>query len=341
MQSPFSNLTRRQFVSAACTLAFGGSRAIAQQADVPDQHAASEADDLMNFLTKTAGGMQFWADVWFFHDWRIQRNALTGHCRLLDGANHRRASGTYEFCRETIDAIRQRDQLPTMQGKAVIVLHGLFRMRAAMQPLCATLTKEGGFTCFNVGYPTTRGSVADHAASLDQVVGCLDGITEINFVAHSLGNLVIRHWLSEVVAGRRMLSAGQSLGRMVMLAPPNHQPQIATTLLKSELAGSVAGAAARQLATGWKELAPRLATPHVEFGILAGGKGDNHGFNPLLPGDDDAVITVESTRLAGARDFRVLPLLHSFVMHDAKAQELTLRFLQHGYFETDAARQPI
>ena len=39
----------------------------------------------MNLISKTGGGKQFWADVWFFHDWRIQRHALTGHYRLLDG----------------------------------------------------------------------------------------------------------------------------------------------------------------------------------------------------------------------------------------------------------------
>jgi hypothetical protein len=61
----------------------------------------------------------------------------------------------------------------------------------------------------------------------------------------------------------------------------------------------------------------------------------------LLPGDDDAVITVESTRLAGARDFRLLPLLHSFLMFDSRVKDLTLRFLTEGHFETDAKRQPV
>ena len=70
-------------------------------------------------------------------------------------------------------------------------------------------------------------------------------------------------------------------------------------------------------------------------------QGRRQGYNPLIPGDDDAVITVESTRLAGARDFRVLPVLHTFFMDDKRAQELTLRFLNHGHFESDEKRQPI
>jgi hypothetical protein len=174
-----------------------------------------------------------------------------------------------------------------------------------------------------------------------KLLAMIGGITEINFVGHSLGNLVIRHWLGDIAAGRRTVPQGQKLGRMVMLAPPNRHPQIATSLIRGELALSVAGAAARELATGWETLAPSLATPPFEFGILAGGTGNNRGFNPLLPGDNDAVITVESTRLPGARDFRLLPLLHSFIMFDSRVKEMALRFLTHGHFESDAARQPV
>lgn len=339
--SPRTALTRRQFTAAACALALGGSRAIAQQQVITDQEAKREIDILMDLFTKTAGGKQFWSDVSFFHKWRIQRNVLTGHHRLLDSADHRRASGTLEECRRALDDCRTREKLPPMLGRAVVVLHGLFRSRSAMQPLCNSLEKENAFSTFNIGYSTTRGSVAEHVASLDSVLRSLEGITEINFVGHSLGNLVVRSWLGDIVTGRRTIPAGQTLGRMVMLAPPNQHPQIAATLIRGELALSVAGAAARELATGWETLAPTLATPSFEFGILAGGKGDGRGFNPLLPGDDDAVVTVESTRLAGARDFRLLPLLHSFIMFDARAKEFTLRFLQHGHFESEATRQPV
>ncbi len=294
-----------------------------------------------NLLSKTAGGKQLWADQWFFHEWRIQRNVLTGHCRLLDGHDRRHAWGRFDVCRKELDAVRRRDNLPPMQGKAVIVMHGLFRSRSSMRQMCAKLAKGGHYKTFNMGYPTTRGSVGDHAKSLDSVVRSLEGMGEINFVAHSLGNLIVRHWLKDFVDQQQALSTGQTFGRMVMLAPPNHHPQIAAKLLASDLAGLLAGPAAKQLSTGWKTLEPRLATPPFEFGILAGGRGNDRGYNLLIPGDDDAVVTVESTRLAGARDFRRLPVLHSFIMDDGCVQELTRRFLTQGHFETDASRQPV
>jgi hypothetical protein len=223
----------------------------------------------------------------------------------------------------------------------VIVLHGLFRHRGTMAKLRTSLAAADGFSVYSVGYPTTRGGVFDHASSLDSAIQSLEGVSEINFVAHSLGNLVVRHWLHDLNEAGRTLPAGQRFGRMVMLTPPNHQPHLATKLVRGVVAEFIAGAAAKEMASGWKSLEPKLATPHFEFGILAGGRGDDRGFNPLIPGDDDAVVTVESTRLAGARDFRVLPVMHSTFMNDAKVQEYTVRFLNEGHFETGETRQPI
>jgi hypothetical protein len=334
-------LSRRKFTIAAASFTLGACGVRAQEPAVTVPEIPFDEEALMNLLTKTAGGRQFWSDVWFFHQWHIQRNVFTGHHRLLDGADHRYAHGSFDDCRQALDRIRERDKLRPMSGRAVVVLHGLFSARALMRSLCTSLEAGGDFSTFNIGYPTTRGSVAQHAAGLDDIIRCLDGITEINFVGHSLGNLVIRHWLGDIASGRLTLPTGKTLGRMVMLAPPNHHPQIATSLIRGELALSVAGAAARELATGWETLAPNLATPPCDFGILAGGTGNPRGFNPLLPGDNDAVITVESTRLPGARDFRLLPLLHSFIMFDSRTKQLTANFLKNGHFESNATRQPV
>jgi hypothetical protein len=333
-----SLFNRRTFGAVAIGFVATARRAIAQEAA---NVFAPEIETMQYFSSKTGGGKQFWADVAIFHDYRIQRHVITQHHRLLDGANLRLASGTLDVCRAKLDEIRKRDNLAPMQGRAVIVLHGLFRHRSTMEKLRTSLQAAGGFSVFCVGYPTTRGGVVDHAKSLDSAIRSLEGISEINFVAHSLGNLVVRHWLKDMADEGRTLPDGQKFGRMVMLTPPNHQPQLATTLVRGKVAEFVAGAAAQQMARGWETLSPKLATPHFDFGILAGGKGDGRGYNPLIPGDDDAVVTVESTRLAGARDFRVLPVLHSTFMNNAKVQEYTVRFLNEGHFETDETRQPV
>jgi hypothetical protein len=75
-----------------------------------------------------------------------------------------------------------------------------------------------------------------------------------------------------------------------------------------------------------------LVTPQCEFGIIAGGLGNDTGFNPLLPGDNDGVVTVASARLEGARDMMVVPSLHTALIINPKVFEYTLHFLEHGDF---------
>ena len=289
----------------------------------------------------TLGGKQFWADELFFHQWRIQSNVLTGHCRLLDGNNLRHASGTFPQCHAKLQQIRRDRKLPPMQGKAVIVLHGLFRSRSSMDGLCKYLQQRGGYAVFNVGYPSTRREVGGHTRALARIIENLDGVEEINFVAHSMGNIVIRHYLADQTNAATGRQPDGRIKRLVMLAPPNHGSLAAMALRENEILKAVTGEAIRQLGLDWAELEGELATPGFEFGIIAGGKGDRHGLNLLLPGDDDGTVTVASTRLAGARDFAVVPILHSFIMNDAKARQYTLRFLQRGYFISADARQPV
>jgi pimeloyl-ACP methyl ester carboxylesterase len=299
----------------------------------------------------TLGGRQFWADELFFHQWRIQRNVVDGHYRLLDEDDRRHASGTYNECRAVLEQIKRQRNLPRMSGKAVIVLHGLVRSRSSMEGLCRYLREQGGYQVFNVGYASTQDDIAEHARSLRRVVESLDGIEEINFVGHSMGNIVVRHYLGDlarqepwkrsaggVAADRKALLR---FHRFVMLAPPNQGALLASVFADNRLFKEIYGESGLQLGRDWTELEKRLATPAFEFAIIAGGKGNAKGYNPLLPGDNDATITVESAKLAGARDFAVLPVLHSFIMENDQVQQYVLRFLRHGYFVSPKQRSPI
>ena len=91
----------------------------------------------------------------------------------------------------------------------------------------------------------------------------------------------------------------------------------------------------------WDSIQDRLAIPSGEFGVLAGGKGNATGHNPLIHGDDDFVVSVDETRLVGASDFYVVPTVHAIVMDHAATRSATLRFLQHGYFVAADQKQPI
>ena len=126
-----------------------------------------------------------------------------------------------------------------------------------------------------------------------------------------------------------------------MLCPPNHGAVAAEKLGPVELSHLIGGPTFREIGQDWSKLEPTLATPPGEFGILAGGKGDNEGYNRLIPGDDDLVVSVNTTRLAGANDFRVVAAAHTFFMNNKMVQAYVQSYLQHGYFESEKTRQPV
>ena len=126
-----------------------------------------------------------------------------------------------------------------------------------------------------------------------------------------------------------------------MLGPPNHGARMAQVLGENKLFLSLAGKPGAGIGPGWPELEKHLATPDCEFGIIAGSRADEKPRNPLLQGGDDMVVAVPETKLPGASDFFVLPVVHTFMMDEPKVQQATLRFLQHGYFVSADERQPI
>jgi pimeloyl-ACP methyl ester carboxylesterase len=304
-----------------------------------------------NVPLPTFGGKQFWADELFFHQWRIQRYVLTKHCRLLDEKNVRWAWGTYEECNAALEKIKRDRKLPPMTGCAVVVLHGLGRTRASMESLCKFLREHGGYEVFNIEYPSTQYEIAEHAKALRHIVNHLDGIEEINFIGHSMGNIIVRHYLGDLDREdplRQPMAAAAAdrhakfrFRRFVMLAPPNQRSQLAATFADNLLFKQIAGDAGQQLGRDWPALEKHLATPSFQFGIIAGGTGNGRGYNPILKGDNDGVISVDTAKLDGARDFIVLPSIHAFVMDNAKSQQYALHFLQHGSFISERERHPL
>lgn len=293
----------------------------------------------VNFPSATLGGTQFWSDELVFHRWRIQVNAFTGHYRLLDGDDYRRAWGTFEQCKTKLAEIRREKELPPMKGTAVVTLHGLIRSRDVMDGIGQYLEEEGDMTWINVSYASTRRSIDDHAASLAQVIDNLEGIDKIHFVCHSLGNLVVRRYLGEAAQPQPKWKVDSRIKRFVMLGPPNNGAHLAEIFKDNKLFGMILGPSGKQIAT-WPEVEKRLGTGNCEFAIIAGTL-TGPLTNPLVAGDDDLIVGVEETKLAGARDFLGIPLTHGSLMHDPYVHKKTLSFLKNGYFIAADLRHPI
>lgn len=287
---------------------------------------------------KTFGGKQLWTDQLHFRQWRIQRHAITGHHRLLDPHNWRQAWGAFEHCKKELDKLVADRGMRAVTGDVIIVLHGLMRSRNSMARMAEFLRENSEATVYNFEYASTRFKVADHAASLARVVQALGEARQVSFVGHSLGNLVVRHYLhTRYEAEDAGADVGPAIGRLVMLGAPNLGTELAARFARNPVLIGLWGYSGNELAREWDQLQPRLATPRTEFGVIA---GETVG-NPFLSSEGDFVVKVEETRLVGAADFLVVRAVHSLLMNVPAVQAATLKFLSDGYFASKEERDPI
>ena len=311
--------------------------------DVQTDESDDKPKGYFNVKTKTFGGQQFWTDVRYVGGWRIQNNSETKHFRLIDSKNVRHAWGNRLHCDQVLDEAIKNGDAKYCQGPLVIILHGLIRSSKSMRPLSRYLQNEGGYTTLNFEYASTRKRVDEHAIALNSVIeGLGPDVTEINLVGHSLGNIVVRRYLADHTEPATGRQGDPRIKRAVMIGPPNQGSRMARLLKSSRLFQTFAGASGSQLSRSWDELKPTLTTPNFEFGIIAGGQeSDRDLSNFVLNGKDDFTVSVEETKLDGARDFLIRPLFHSTMMKDPEVLKATLNFLKDGYFVSEAARQPL
>ena len=288
---------------------------------------------------KTLGGQQFWTDVQIVDGWKIQRNEVYGQFRVIDTANVRQYSGELEKCKKLVDSKLAKGEIEPYSGEVVVILHGLMRSRRPLVPMAKHLEKSTSFTPILFEYGSSRKPVASHSAALKSVLeGLGPKVDRIHFVGHSLGNLVVRGMLHSLDKEHPL---HKKMGRMVMLGPPNQGSRMARLLKNSAMFSIVAGVSGAQLSTGWEKLEPELATPSFEFGIIAGGQNNSRFSNFMLKGPDDFTVSTEETKLVGASDFLVRPLVHSSMMKKTEVLKATESFLENGYFLSREKRNPI
>lgn len=280
----------------------------------------------------TLGGPAHWTDHVVQGDWRIQRHVLRGHFRLLDPCNISLAHGSFAECGRELQHRVRCGEVPRLPRHVVILLHGLCGTRALMRDLQYHLECCGGYTVLNFGYASTQGTIQEQASALDDVLRNLHGVEEVSFVGHSMGNIVVRNLL------HRYAMQGNPHGiifrRMVMVSPPNQGARLASTLGQGPIIQLVGGEVVDQFALdkGWPCLSRELATPEFEFGIIAGGRFNDHGYLPGIPGDDDGLLSIRTHYLDGASDFVQLGGLHQIMPKYRDVQHATLCFLKQGRF---------
>jgi triacylglycerol lipase len=213
-----------------------------------------------------------------------------------------------------------------MKDDCVVLLHGLARTARSMRPMQRAL-ERAGYQVLNVGYPSRQESVERLATiAFTEIARDLNGINpaKVHFVTHSMGGIVLRQYLA--------LHRLENLGRVVMLAPPNQGSELVDRLGQLRVFRAINGPAGLQLGTGAESLPRRLPTVDFDLGVITGTRFFNPVLWWLLPKPNDGKVAVASTQVKGMRDFRMLPVTHTFLMGNRRVIDLTLHFLKHGQF---------
>ncbi len=293
---------------------------------------ATRSDEFPILRPPTLGGAGHWSDYVLHGDWRIQKHANSNDYRLLDGLNRKVTVGSVHDCFLSLDEHRASGEAPPMPRHVVVVMHGLAGSRALMSGLERYLEREGGYTVLNFGYASTKGTIQEHTLALESVLRNLRGVEEISLVAHSMSNIMFRHLLFR--AQYQSVPLPVSIRRMVMISPPNHGSALADSLGQRAYVQFLLGASVDQFARSqqWYRLEQQLAVPGCEFGIIAGGRGNDKGYLSAIPGDDDGIVEINSHYLPGASDFIQTGGLHQVMPLYPDTRRATLSFLKCGHF---------
>jgi Alpha/beta hydrolase family len=197
----------------------------------------------------------------------------------------------------------------------VLLVHGMGRTPLSMWRLARALRRTGMATEL-FGYVAAWQTFEQIAVRLRARIETMaDG--DYVVIGHSLGGLLLRAAVAALPADVHRPR------RIIMLATPNHSPRLAQRFEHSWWYRALNGDAGALLAHESRiEEIPRTDVPCT---IISGTRGVNGRWSPFGNTQNDGLLALSETEMAGADEWISLPLRHPFIMNDRRVRELVTK----------------
>tara|TARA_R110000868_G_scaffold1276_2_gene9953 strand:- start:4509 stop:5366 length:858 start_codon:yes stop_codon:yes gene_type:complete len=277
-----------------------------------------------NIVLPTLGGQGVWTDQATRSGWRVQVHALTGHARLLDRTNRRRAWGS----RAAVETVFQRHApSPLSRPHHVVVLvHGLGGNSLTFRSMHKLLRADGHVVA-EFRYASALTQISDQADALRHFVDGLEA-DSITLVGQSMGGLVAERALAQGIFRNGAFGLGGTRIRgIVRIGTPCNGSGFARRIVADIGAARLTRTPLAEVATGLPQNAIGDLIAHLN---IAGSLNGARGLNPWITGPDDGLVGVSEVTRWDSSHTIIINASHYGLTSNAVALRAVQSFLRNA-----------